>query len=170
MIRILGIDPGSRITGYGIVEEIDRKLHVVTAGVLKVYEQAEFSDRLKELYCGIETVIQTYKPAEVAMETIFFAKNAKSAIKLGQARGTLMTVVVNNWLKLTEYTPTQIKQAIVGHGHADKKQMQKMISLMTELKEPLSFDATDALAVAICHLNSMRMNKIKDNHDWQTSR
>lgn len=157
--RVLGIDPGSRVTGYGIVEEAQGKLVSVAYGAWKLSSK-EFSDRLKEIYHNIEQLIKTHKPNEVAIESLFFSKNAMSSIKLGQARGAAMTAAANQGLRVFEYAPTQVKQAVVGYGRSDKEQVQKMVFLLLGLDGKVKVDATDALAVAICHLNSARFRNV----------
>ena len=163
--RVLGIDPGSRITGYGIVEEIGGKLCSVTYGVFKVSGKENFSERLKEIYNGILQLIKTHKPNEVAIESLFFSKNVMSSIKLGQARGAAMTAAANQGLRVFEYAPTQVKQAVVGYGRSDKEQVQKMVFLLLGLQGQAKVDATDALAVAICHLNSMKFRQVSERYD-----
>jgi len=162
--RVLGIDPGSRVTGYGIVEETQGKLISIVYGAWQLSGK-EFSDRLKEIYYNIEQLISEYKPTEVAIEALFFAKNAMSSIKLGQARGAAMTAVANQNLKVFEYSPAQVKQAVVGYGRADKEQVQKMVFLLLGLQGQAKVDATDALAVAICHLNSMKFRQVSERYD-----
>ena len=163
--RVLGIDPGSRITGYGIVEEISGKLCSVTYGVFKVSGKENFSERLKEIYNGIDQLIKTHQPSEVAIESLFFSKNAMSSIKLGQARGAAMTAAANQGLRVFEYAPTQVKQAVVGYGRSDKEQVQKMVFLLLGLQGQAKVDATDALAVAICHLNSVKFQQASKLYD-----
>src|SRR3989338_9353297 len=163
--RVLGIDPGSRITGYGIVEEISGKLCSVTYGVFKVSGKENFSERLKEIYNGIDQLIKTHQPSEVAIESLFFSKNAMSSIKLGQARGAAMTAAANQGLRVFEYAPTQVKQAVVGYVRSDKEQVQKMVFLLLGLHGKAKVDATDALAVAICHLNSVKFQQVSKFYD-----
>lgn len=167
--RVLGIDPGSRITGYGIVEETQGKLISIAYGAWQLSSK-EFSDRLKEIYQNIEQLISEHKPMEVAIETVFFAKNAMSSIKLGQARGAAMTAVANQNLKVFEYSPAQVKQAVVGYGRAGKEQVQKMVFLLLGLNGKAKVDATDALAVAICHLNSVKFQQVSKLYDWLPAR
>ncbi len=162
--RVLGIDPGSRITGYGIVEETQGKLVSIAYGSWQLSSK-EFSDRLKEIYDNVAQLISEYKPSEVAIEAIFFAKNAMSSIKLGQARGAAMTAVANQGLKVFEYSPAQVKQAVVGYGRADKEQVQKMVFLLLGLHGKARVDTTDALAVAICHLNSVKFQQVGKLYD-----
>lgn len=164
MKKILGIDPGSRVTGYGIIESDGRSLALVTCGVIRTMDPGgSFSARLKKIYESLVSLIHKYWPAEVACESIFFAKNVSSALKLGQARGAALTAVANEGLLVFEYTPTQIKQAVGGYGHSSKEQIQKMVSLLLGVnleKTTLPLDATDALSVAICHLHSNRLTTL----------
>lgn len=162
MNRVLGIDPGSRVTGYGIVEEKDKKLVSIASGVIQIRTDGEFSDRLKKIYQGITDIIEKYQPDSVAVENIFFAKNARSLIKLGEARGAAITAAANRNLAVYEYTPTEIKRAVVGYGRSEKEQIQKMVFLLLGLKGEngnLLFDASDALAAAICHLHSQKFQQ-----------
>jgi len=173
--RILGIDPGSRVTGYGIVEEEGGSLKAVAFGTIKTHKQKTFPGRLRVIYEGLESVILKYNPTAASVETLFFAKNVNSAIKLGQARGAAITAVVNYDLNVFEYSPTAVKQAIVGYGRSEKEQVQRMVFMMLGIKDKKkrSLDATDALAIAICHLNSNKMMKIyrsNINHDRSTTR
>ena len=149
--RILGIDPGSVITGWGIVEGNGHRLfHIDNGGVFT--RSRDFHARLKEIYAELSEVIATYAPTHVAMEKVFVAKNAQSALKLGQARGVALIAVLHAGLAVSEYTPTQIKQAVTGSGRAGKEQVAAMVQVMLGLPEPAQTDASDALAAAICHL------------------
>ncbi len=171
MVRVLGIDPGSRVTGYGIVEEVSGKLKSISFGVIYLTSAESFPARLKKLYSELEKLVLEYHPEEVAMESIFFSKNANSALKLGQARGSAMTLFANQNLKVYEYSPTQVKQAVIGYGRSDKVQIQKMVGLMLGIQGQKELDASDALAVAICHLNSVRLqNNIEKQYDRTNSR
>lgn len=165
MSRVLGIDPGSRLTGYGVVEEKEKKLISVAFGVIQTQTSetrasGEFSVRLKEIYRGISEKVEMYQPDSVAVENIFFAKNARSLIKLGEARGAAIAAAANCGLPVFEYSPAEIKRAVVGYGRSEKEQIQKMVFLLLGLKgERQAFDASDALAVAICHLHSQEFKQ-----------
>jgi crossover junction endodeoxyribonuclease RuvC len=150
MSRILGIDPGSRITGYGVVDMVSGRARHVASGSLKLPE-VEIPERLLALFDLLSTVIEAHRPEEVAIEKIFFHKNAASALVLGQARGVALLVAARLILPIHEYSPTTIKQAVVGRGHADKAQVQHMVRLLLSLPENPAPDAADALAVALCH-------------------
>lgn len=156
-MRVLGIDPGSRITGYGIAEKIGNRLVHIDNGAIFTDKAGDFPNRLKAIYEGLAHVIATYLPDAVAVEQIFLAHNAQSALKLGQARGAAIVAGVNAGLPVFEYTAMQVKQAVVGHGHATKDQVQQMVRILLHLPEIAQADASDALAVAICHANSANL-------------
>ncbi len=155
-MRILGIDPGSRTAGYGLIDVAGESLHFVACGVIKVNPAQPFGARLLEIHTGIAEVIAGHSPQEAAIEEVFMAKNAGSALKLGHARGVLMLAALQAGLPLAEYSPRQIKQAAAGYGNADKAQMQHMVRVLLALDRAPSADAADALAVAICHANHRR--------------
>lgn len=153
-MRVLGIDPGSRITGYGIVEQQGNRLIHIDNGAIFTDKAADFPGRLKHIFDGLLEVIEQYKPDEVAIENIFFSTNVQSALKLGQARGAAIVAAVHAGLPVAEYTALQVKQAVVGEGKADKSQVQKMLKALLNLPEIAQADASDAMAVAVCHINS----------------
>lgn len=153
--RVIGIDPGSRITGYGIIDVNGSEFQFVCCGVVKSTPSQKFSQRLKELYDGINSVVTEYKPDCAAVEDIFFAKNAQSALKLGQARGALIMALMTNQLLVDEFTAKQVKQAVAGYGQASKAQVQHMVRVLLGLTSSPSEDASDALAVAICMANHL---------------
>ena len=157
-MRILGIDPGSRVTGYGIIDKKGNRLVHVDNGAIFTDSQKDFPLRLQRIYTGLTEVIKNYSPDAVAVENIFFATNVQSALKLGQARGAAIVAGANAGLPVFEYTALQIKQAVVGHGRADKQQVQKMLKVLLNLPEIAQEDASDALATAICHAHSNGMN------------
>jgi len=160
-MRVLGIDPGTLTSGYGIVSEEDHKLfHVVSGGISPSAKQP-FPKRLKKIYEELEKIIDKYKPHEVVVEDLFVSNNIKAALKLGHARGVAILAAVNAGLPVFEYAPTEVKQAVVGTGKADKKQVQAMVKTLLELpKAPHPADAADALAAAICHIHSSRMREM----------
>jgi crossover junction endodeoxyribonuclease RuvC len=149
-MRILGIDPGSRFTGFGIIEVNGDRVTPIHQGVIKA-GTGEFPQRLGIIFSGIKDLIGEYAPDEMAIETVFVSKNAGSALKLGQARGAAMCAAISMGLSIAEYSPRSIKQAVVGRGGADKVQVQHMITVLLNLKERPVEDAADALAVALCH-------------------
>jgi crossover junction endodeoxyribonuclease RuvC len=152
-MKILGIDPGSRITGYGIIETDGKRNSYVAGGCVRMNSPL-LAQRLTTIYKGIEEIIQQFNPDEVAIEKVFMNKNADSALKLGQARGAAICAVANNGLSVAEYSPNRIKQCVVGKGHAEKQQVQHMIRILLRLTATPSTDAADALATAICHAHS----------------
>lgn len=154
MIRIIGIDPGSRFTGYGVLEGEGCRLRHVVNGVIPLPSSLVLPERLRIIYREIGTVIADAMPSCMAVEDVFLAKNAKSALKLGQARGAAILAGVNAGLPVFEYSALQIKQAVVGYGKAGKDQVVDMMRHFFRLREPLNPNAADALAVALCHLNT----------------
>lgn len=153
-MRVLGIDPGSRITGYGLVEQVGNRLVHVDNGAIFTDKAKDFSGRLKLIFDGLSAVISEYSPDEVAVENIFFSTNVQSALKLGQARGAAIVAAVHAGLPVAEYTALQVKLAVVGRGRAEKGQVQQMLKALLGLPETAQADASDALAVAVCHVNS----------------
>jgi crossover junction endodeoxyribonuclease RuvC len=154
MIRTIGIDPGSRYTGYGIVEGDGSLLRHVTHGMVSLSGALPLPERLSIIYQRLSTIIEETQPTCMAIEDVFFAKNVKSALSLGQARGAAILAAVNAGLPVFEYSALQVKQAVAGYGKAGKEQMVKMIQYLFKLNQPLNANAADALAVAICHLNT----------------
>lgn len=150
MIRILGIDPGSRITGYGIVDQDGQRIEYVASGCIRTQGGA-IADRLGVILDGVGRVIAEYRPGELAIEQVFMSKNADSALKLGQARGAAICAAVSAGLPVDEYAAREIKQAIVGRGGASKEQVQHMIRVLLALPQAPPSDAADALGVAVCH-------------------
>lgn len=153
-MRIIGIDPGSVITGYGIVEPIDGRPCHVASGRVIVPAGIPFNGRLKTIYSHLAEVIAHHRPQAMAVEDLFFARNVKSALKLGHVRGVAMLAGLNAGLSIAEYSPLVVKQALVGYGRAQKEQVQQMVRLLLCLETVPESDAADALAVAICHLHS----------------
>jgi crossover junction endodeoxyribonuclease RuvC len=156
MERILGIDPGSRITGYGVIEVTRGQLRFVSCGVIKTTPRYPFSHRLNEIFDGINEVVQLHAPEIAAVEDIFLATNPRSALKLGQARGAAIVAAMQNGLTVRDYSAKMIKRAVVGYGQAEKIQVQHMVRILLGLSAAPSADAADALAVAICHANTLR--------------
>lgn len=150
-LRILGIDPGSRATGYGIITKNANRLYYVTCGVIRLGAKYTFNERLKVIFDGLCEVIESHKPTVAAVEDVFVAANPRTALKLGHARGAAVLAAMHNGLKTHDYTPRMVKQAVVGYGNADKQQVQQMVRVLLHLSAPPSADAADALAVAMCH-------------------
>lgn len=149
-MRILGIDPGSRLTGYGIIETSGRGFNYIASGSIRI-EADYFPDRLKQIFDGIVQIVTMYQPEQMAIEQVFMHKNADSALKLGQARGAAICAVQTQGLPVFEYAARQVKQAIVGKGNADKLQVQHMVKILLNIQGSLQIDASDALGIAICH-------------------
>lgn len=158
-MRILGIDPGTRITGYGIIDQQGNHLRHVDNGAIYTRSSDELPSRLKQIHDGLCQVIATYRPDAVAIEQVFVAKNAQSALKLGHARGAAIVASVSAELPVAEYSALQVKSAVVGYGKAAKSQVQQMVKALMKLPEIAQEDASDALAVAICHAHSAPLSK-----------
>lgn len=151
--RILGVDPGSLRTGWGVVEiTSSRKLHHVAHGTVHTTKGAPFVERLHEVYRGLRDVMQSHTPTHLSLELAFVGKNAQSALKLGQIRGAVLALALESGLSVHEYTPSQIKQAATGNGRSAKEQVASMVAALLGLTPPLQADAADALAAALCHL------------------
>lgn len=159
MIRILGIDPGSRITGYGVIDSDGRRNVHVTHGHIKV-EGENLAEKLAYIYYRIQNIIQEHQPVEAGIEEVFMAKNAQSALKLGQARGAAMCAAAISGLPVHEYAARLVKQSVVGKGSADKAQIQHMVPLLLNIRGiKLQADAADGLAIALCHAH-LRNSKL----------
>ena len=158
-MRVLGIDPGSRITGYGLVEQQGSRLLHIDNGAIFTDRATDFPDRLRMVFEGISRVIAEYRPEVVAIEDVFVSENVRSALKLGQARGAAIAAAVHAGLPVAEYTASQVKQAVVGQGRAGKDQVQRMLKMLLGLTEVAQSDASDALAVAVCHINSYHLRE-----------
>jgi crossover junction endodeoxyribonuclease RuvC len=150
MARILGIDPGSQRTGFGIVDTAGTRLSYVASGVIRTGE-GDFGQRLHEIYRCVRDLVQQYRPTQLAIERVFVNRNVDSALKLGQARGAAICALADVEVEMFEYAPRQIKLAVVGSGSAEKAQVQLMIKVLLKLQGRVSADAADALATAICH-------------------
>lgn len=157
-IRVLGIDPGTALLGFGVVEGGALKQQAVHYGCLRTAAGQPQPERLAQLYQGIVELIETYRPEVVAVEELFFGRNVTTAIHVGQARGVVLLAAAHHGLKVAEYTPMQVKQAVVGYGRAEKQQVQQMVKLILGLeKVPRPDDVADALAVGICCLQSWQI-------------
>jgi crossover junction endodeoxyribonuclease RuvC len=160
---ILGIDPGIADTGYGVVREDGGKLSCLCYGTIKTVPADDLITRLDILHRELDKIIKKYQPGLAAVEQLFFNKNVRTALIVGQARGVMLLTLKQNNIPICEFTPSQIKQAVSAYGKANKKQIQKMVKLILGLKEmPQPDDAADALAAAICALNSSLCLKVKD--------
>jgi crossover junction endodeoxyribonuclease RuvC len=156
----LGIDPGTATTGYGLVQDQDGSLTVIDFGVILTAAELGMPDRLLEIYRQLNKIILLHRPESGAVEKLFFQRNVRTALSVGQARGVVLLALAEAGLPVFEYTPLEVKQAVAGYGGADKNQVQQMVRALLGLKEaPQPDDAADALAVAICHLHS---------HQWRS--
>src|SRR5690348_13447277 len=156
-MRVLGIDCGSEYTGYGVVEDAPgHRLFCCTCGAIRLRSRDAMALKLQQIYSQLSDVIAEHQPDEVAIEDVFYALNVKSALKLGQVRGVAMLAAASAGLEVTEYSPLTIKSSVVGYGRAEKQQVQHMVTRLLELPEPPeTLDASDALAIAICHLHTI---------------
>ncbi len=150
MVRILGIDPGSRVTGFGIIDSDGSRSRHVVSGCVRTGGN-DFAARLGEIYRELRAVIARHGPQQVAIEQVFMAKNASAALKLGQARGAAIVAAVDGELPVFEYSAREVKQALVGKGGAEKEQVQYMVQLLLGVRREMPLDESDALAVALCH-------------------
>lgn len=155
-MRVLGIDCGSEITGYGVVEQSpDRKLHCIAAGAIRLTAREPLPDKLAKVSCELIRIIEEYQPELVAIEEVFYSANVKSALKLGHVRGVAMLAAATCKIEVAEYAPLAIKSAVVGYGRAEKIQVQQMVMRLLRLPAlPEPPDVADALAIAICHLHT----------------
>lgn len=154
---ILGIDPGTQTTGYGIIEKAGREIIHVDNGVISPKQKLSLAEKLLHIFHDLEKIIKTHKPDAVAIEEVFVSNNARSALILGHARGIAMLAASQNGLPVHEYSTREIKKAIVGYGNAEKNQVAQMVKTLLKLPEPAALDASDALATAICHIHSFRL-------------
>jgi len=153
---VLGVDPGSRITGYGLIERKNNQMICIHAGTISSSGKIPFYERIHKIFQSMVEIMELYQPQEMAIEDIFFAKNVKSSMKLGHARGAALIAAVNCGIKVFEYTPLEIKKAVVGYGRASKDQIRSMVQVILKLRTQFGSDTSDALATAICHLNWTR--------------
>jgi crossover junction endodeoxyribonuclease RuvC len=155
MAIILGIDPGSRLTGYGVIKQVGAKVEYLGSGCIRLQGDA-LAPRLQQIFAGISEIISQFQPNEFAIEQVFLAKNPDSALKLGQARGAAIVAATAQGLPVAEYSARQIKQSVVGKGNADKHQVQHMVTYLLKLSASPQADAADALAVALCHSHTQQ--------------
>jgi len=157
-MRVIGIDPGSLVTGYGVVEQRGGELWCLDYGVIRNKKDIPFPLRLQDIYKNLKIIFEKYRPDEVAIETIFYAENVSSALKLGHARGVAILAAVHTNYEIFEYSPMEIKQSVTGYGRAQKEQVRSMVKSILRMDGQPFLDSTDALAVAICHINSRKFN------------
>ena len=156
-MKIVGIDPGLLITGYGIIESTGRSVQAVSYGIIRNPSNQSLPARLSRIYQNISDLLKTYTPDEAAIERVFFCKNVQSAIKLGEARAAAILACAQHGIPLAEYEVTRIKQSVTGNGHADKIQVLRMVKALLSIDDTFeSLDASDALAIALCHYNVSR--------------
>ena len=162
-MRVIGIDPGTAITGWGVVEGGDgNDLQMVAAGVVRTAAGTPLPQRLQIIYNDLTALIKKWQPETSAIEELFFSKNAKTALAVGHGRGVAMLALANANLSIAEYKPLEVKQAVTGYGGADKQQIQQMVKLLLSLEDiPRPDDAADALAIAICHVHSARLRLLE---------
>lgn len=161
-MRTLGVDPGTLATGWGVVDMTGNKLTHVAHGVIKTRPKAQLASRLAQIHEGLGEVITTYKPDEAGVENIFHARDPKAALKLGHARGVILLAIELAGIPMEEYMPLQVKSAVVGYGKAAKEQVQQMVMRLLALDKKAPTDASDALAVAICHSQSRGLKRAVD--------
>lgn len=160
-MRTLGIDPGIATTGFGLVEEQGQKLVFIEHGVIKTSPKQNSKDRLQKIFIEAKQIIKAFKPQAVAIEKLFFGKNSKTAMTVGQARGVMLLCAAEAGVAVSEYTPLEVKIALTGYGRAEKKQIQQMVKTLLGLADiPKPDDAADALAIAICHHNSHKIKNL----------
>lgn len=166
-MRIIGIDPGTLFTGYGIIDFERNEIKYVASGVINIPAAKEQPQRLKKIYDELNLLIKKYCPDEFSLETAFYGKNVQSTLKIGYARGVSMLVGVHNNLPIKEYSPREIKKSVVGNGAASKEQVQYMVKKLVALKKAkFKFDETDALAVAVCHAFKV-ISPVKKSKNWK---
>lgn len=154
-MRILGIDPGTAITGFGLVDQVGNRLTPIEYGVIRTPAKMDLAERLTIIYAEIGKLITEYRPEQIAIEQLFFNKNVTTALSVGHARGVVLLSAALHQLIIAEYTPLQVKMAVVGYGGAEKRQVQEMVRVLLCLNGiPKPDDAADALAIAICHAHS----------------
>lgn len=154
MTLVLGIDPGSRVTGFGLIRSVGNRHQYIASGCIRTTDKAQLPDKLEEIFRGVTEIIDEHRPAEMAIEKIFMARSAESALKLGQARGVAIVAAVNRGVPIHEYEARKIKQAVVGTGAAQKSQIQHMVQQLLGLAGRPQSDAADALAIALCHIQT----------------
>jgi len=162
---VLGVDPGSKVTGYGLVEKKNNEMTCIHSGNIAPSGKIPFYDRIHFIFQATVEILEQYRPGEMAIEDLFYAKNVKSSLKLGHARGAVLIAAVHCGVKIFEYSPLEIKKSVVGYGRASKEQVRSMVQIILNLKNIPNLDTSDALATAICHLNWARFEDITGTVD-----
>ena len=153
---VLGVDPGSHVTGYGLVEKKNNQLICIDSGQVTSSAKIPFYDRIHKIFKAMAEIMERYRPGEMSIEDVFYAKNIQSSLKLGHARGAVLIAAVQCGVRIFEYTPLEIKKSVVGYGRATKEQVNSMVKIILNLKTTPKLDTSDALAAAICHINTSR--------------
>jgi crossover junction endodeoxyribonuclease RuvC len=167
-IIVLGVDPGTLVTGYGVVARKDSEMHLLGCGIIKNGSDESIPLRLRRIYADLQAVINRFHPDEFAIESAFYGKNAQSALKLGHARGVSILAAVEREIPTTEYSPREVKKAVVGSGRASKEQVQFMVKRILDVADrKMVHDTSDALAIALCHLHRITVPTSK-HRDWKT--
>lgn len=156
---VIGVDPGTIVSGYGIVQRRDNSFHCLHSGYISQTQGSTPQDRLKHIYTSLVEIIDEYNPDEMSIEDVFYAKNIRSTLKLGEARGVSMLAAASVDIPVYQYSPTEVKSAVTGNGRATKEQVQQMICTMLNIDTTEKTDTSDALAIAVCHLHSTAINK-----------
>lgn len=172
--RILGVDPGTNILGYAILEVVSNHLRIIDFGVISLLKYADHTEKLKEIFLQLQEIIETYQPTQMAIESPFYGKNVQSMLKLGRAQGVSMAAGITMGLSIEEYAPKKVKLSITGNGNASKEQVASMLENILKIKiESKYLDSTDALGVAVCHFNqkgiiqnTVKKEGVKKKMDW----
>lgn len=165
-MTIIGIDPGTLVTGFGVVRFHKNKLERLDSGVITLRETTTLPEKLERLYDNIVDIIQLHKPDEMAIEDIFFSRNVKSALKLGHARGVVMLGALHRDIRITEYSAKEMKMAVVGNGNADKEQVRYMVKNLLGINQSMGLDESDALGLAICHAHRLKSPRRSSSRSW----
>ena len=172
--RVLGVDPGTNILGYAILEVVSNHLRIIDFGVISLLKYADHTEKLKEIFLQLQEIIETYQPTQMAIESPFYGKNVQSMLKLGRAQGVSMAAGITMGLSIEEYAPKKVKLSITGNGNASKEQVASMLENILKIKiESKYLDSTDALGVAVCHFNqkgliqnTVKKEGVKKKMDW----
>lgn len=155
-MTIIGIDPGTNITGFGVVRYEKNTMSLLSSGIITLPDSLSLPRKLERIYDNIVDIIETYRPSEFAIEDVFFSKNVKSSLKLGHARGAAMLGALHHDIHISEYSAKEMKMAVVGNGNASKEQVQFMVKKILNIKKEMTFDESDALGIAICHAHRVK--------------